>query len=117
GLFITTLVVLVRLGYRTQQERRLHQKITYGLRAIKSEYRSDLRHGLPQAAYDAIVQLFDTTPFVPFWEGVTAQMIVRPDARGMDRFGSRQVLRLYLMRYPCLNRVSIGIFSQLCRAW
>jgi hypothetical protein len=86
GLLIGTLVVLFWLGYRTQQERRIHQKITRGLRAIKAEYRSDLRHGLPQAAYDAIVQLVDTTPFAPFWDSLNAQLIVRPDAMGMDRF-------------------------------
>ena len=108
GLLIATLVVLVWLGYRTQQERRLHQKITHGLRAIKSEYRSDLRHGLPQAAYDAIVQLFDTTPFAPFWESLNAQLIVRPDARGMDRFwasaSAEAVLNEVSVLEPRLNR-------------
>ena len=63
GLFVVTIAVLLWLGCLIQRERRLHQKITRRLRAIKSEYTTDLRHGLPQAAYDAIVQLFETTPF------------------------------------------------------
>jgi hypothetical protein len=86
GLFAVTLSVLLWLVYRILRERRLHQRITRGLRAIKSEYGSDLRHGLPQAAYEAIGRLFEATPFTPFWHSFDTQLVVRRDATGIDRF-------------------------------
>jgi hypothetical protein len=86
GLVVVTFAFLWRLQSLVRQEQHLYQRITRDLRAIKSEYSSVLRNGLPQAAYDAIVQRFETTSLAPVWEIFAVQLVVRGDATGTDRF-------------------------------
>jgi hypothetical protein len=86
GLFAVTLAILLGFVIRILRERRLHQKITRALRTTRSEYSSDLRHGLPQAAYEAVGRLFETTPFAPLWDSFDARLVVRRDAAGIDHF-------------------------------
>jgi hypothetical protein len=86
GLFVTTCLVLSRLAFLVYREQRLYQGITRNLRAIKTEYRPDLRAGLPQAAYDALVRCFETTPLAPVWDIFAAQLVMRSDATGIERF-------------------------------
>ncbi len=87
GLLVLTLgIFLPWFVYYILQERRLHKQITRGLRAIKSKYSADLRHGLPQAAYHEIVRLFKPTPFILFWESFNAQLVLRRDPMGIDRY-------------------------------
>jgi len=86
GLFVVTLGVLLWLGYLVRRERRLYERITQDLRAIKSKYNADLRNGLLLAGYDEIEQCFATTRLAPTWDIFTAQFVKRYDDTGADRF-------------------------------
>jgi len=108
GLLAVTLAILLWLVRRIYRERRLHQRITRGLRAIKSGYSSDLRNGLPQTAYEAVGRLFETTPFASLWDSFDAQLVVRRDAAGNDRFwtsvSAETVFNEASMLEPRVNR-------------
>jgi hypothetical protein len=86
GLVVGTFVFLVKLQFLVRREQHLYQRITRDLRAIKSKYSSALRNGLPQAAYDELVQYFETTSLAPVWEIFAAQFVVRGDGTGIDHF-------------------------------
>ncbi len=86
GLAVGTFVFLIKLQSLVRRERHLYQRITRDLRAVKSQHSPVPRDGLPQAAYDDIVQCFKTTSLAPVWDIFAAQLVVRGDTMGMDRF-------------------------------
>jgi hypothetical protein len=86
ALLVGTLVLLARLWWLVYRERRLYQKLSRGLHALRSEYSPVLRDGLPHAAYEAIIQRFEKTPLASVWDGFAAQFVTRCDATGADRF-------------------------------
>jgi hypothetical protein len=45
-----------------------------------------MHYGLPQTAYEAVGRLFQSTPLGSLWDGFDAQLVVRRDARGDDRY-------------------------------
>jgi hypothetical protein len=86
GLLIITLGFLARLWWLVYRERRLYQGLTRYLHDLRSEYSPVLRNGLPQAAYEAIIQRFEETPIASVWDGFAAQLVARCDATGDNRF-------------------------------
>ncbi len=86
GLVVGTCVFLMILQSLVRRERHLYQRITRDLRAVKSKHGPAPRNGLPQAAYDELVQCFETTSLAPVWDIFAAQLVVRVDATGTDCF-------------------------------
>lgn len=86
GLVVGTFVFLLILQSLVRRERHLYQMIARDLRTIKSKHSPALRNGLPQAAYDDLVQCFETTALAPVWNIFVAQLVVRGDATGTDHF-------------------------------
>jgi hypothetical protein len=86
GLVVGTFGVFIRLEYLVRREQHLYQRITRDLRAVKAKHSPALRNGLPQAAYDELVQRFETTSLAPVWEIFATQLVVHGDATGTDRF-------------------------------
>src|SRR5712691_5046918 len=86
GLVVGTFVFLVILQSLARRERHLYERITRDLRSVKSKHGPAPRNGFPQAAYDELVQCFETTSLAPVWEIFAAQLVVRVDATGTDCF-------------------------------
>jgi hypothetical protein len=63
-LVVGTFVLFMRLQSLVRREQHLYQRIAHDIRTIKSQHSSALRNGLPQAAYDDLVQCFETTVVV-----------------------------------------------------
>jgi hypothetical protein len=76
----------MRLQSLVRREQHLYQRIARDIRTIKSKHSPALRNGLPQAAYDDLVQCFETTSLAPVWDIFAAQLVVRGDATGTDHF-------------------------------
>ncbi len=85
-LLVGTLALLARLWWLVRRERCLYQKLSRDLRALRSEYNPVLRDGLPQAAYEAIIQRFEKTPLASVWDGFATQLVTQCDTTGADRF-------------------------------
>lgn len=86
GLVVGTCGVFMRLQSLVRREQHLYQRIARDMRTIKSKHSPALRNGLPQAAYDDLVQCFETTSLAPVWNIFAAQLVVRRDATGTEHF-------------------------------
>ena len=78
--------MLARLWWLVHRKRCLYRGLTRDLRALRSEYSPVLRDGLPQAAHDTMVQLFEKTTLASVWNGFASQLVVKHDTTGADRF-------------------------------
>ena len=86
GLVVGTFVVFMRLHSLVRREQHQYQRIARDIRTIKSKHSPVLRNGLPQAAYDDLVQCLETTSLAPVWDIFAAQLVIRGDATGADHF-------------------------------
>jgi hypothetical protein len=86
GLVVGTFIFLMILQSLVRREQHLYQRIARDIRTIKSKHSPALRHGLPQAAYDDLVQCFETTALAPVWDIFAAQLVVRGGTAGTDHF-------------------------------
>ena len=82
-LLVGTLWQIARLWWRVSGEKALYRHIMTQLEAIRLEYGVWRQEGLAQAAYDAVVQVFDAhPPLAPAWHNFDMQMLGQSNAEG-----------------------------------
>jgi HAMP domain-containing protein len=85
-LLVGTLWQVVRLWWRVSGEKTLYRHIMTQLEAIRLEYGVRRQEGLAQAAYDAVVQVFDAhPPLAPAWHNFETQMLGQSNTEGQQR--------------------------------
>jgi hypothetical protein len=84
-LLVGTLLQIVRLWWLVSGEKALYRHIMTQLEAIRLEYGVRRQEGLAQAAYEAVVQVFDEQPpLVPAWHNFDMQMLGQSNAEGQQ---------------------------------
>lgn len=87
GLIAVSIILIVRLAWIVNRERRLLNKTARDVKKIPLPENN--RKGLPAEAYDSLRQLFDGIPrLVSAWHGYQSQLVPRSDSRGEDYFWS-----------------------------
>jgi len=90
-IFAGTLACLIRLWWLVRREEHLYHRIRTQLTNLQSTDGVPQRDGMASAMYEAMAQVFHrltsaAPPLVSAWHRFEAQMVVRRDTMGQDRF-------------------------------
>ncbi len=87
GLLIFPAYYLIKLYIHFRRESQLYVSIVKELEAIQNQHQVKPGHGLTEAAYDAVAQVFEKNlSFFAAWNSFKAQIVRHKNKDGEDQF-------------------------------
>jgi hypothetical protein len=87
GLLIFPAYYLIKLYIHFRRESQLYASIVKELNSIQNQQYARPGHGLTEAAYDAVAQVFDKNPsFTTAWNSFKSQIVRHKNKDGEDQF-------------------------------
>lgn len=118
-IFAGTLMCLHRLWELVRHEEQLYHRIRSQLANLRSTYGASQRDGMVAAMYEAIAQVFEqlaaeAPSLVSAWRRFDAQIVVRHDATGQERFWTPESTETAFNDTTVIEpRVDRGFFSAI----